>query len=85
MANKVLDLTKEECPIPFIKAMSTLTKLKDGEVLEVLTSDPKCYDMLVEGVKSLDQILEGSEKKDGVFRVVIRRKKNQKKTPESTC
>ncbi|BCU67038.1 hypothetical protein HS7_04750 [Sulfolobales archaeon HS-7] len=80
-----MDLTSEECPIPFIKAMATLTKMKEGDTLEVITSDQKCYDMIVEGVKTLEQELTSAEKKGNVYHIVIKRRSTKKNSSSSNC
>lgn len=38
MAN-VLDITKEHCPMTFVRTKLELAKLKEGDVLEVLLSE----------------------------------------------
>ena len=39
MATKVLDITKEHCPMTFVKTKLELSKLADGDILEVLLSE----------------------------------------------
>lgn len=39
MATKVLDITKEHCPMTFVKTKIELAKLKEGDILEVLLSE----------------------------------------------
>jgi TusA-related sulfurtransferase len=39
MANKQLDITKEHCPMTFVKTKIELSKLQSGDVLEVLLTD----------------------------------------------
>ncbi|BBD71849.1 hypothetical protein HS1genome_0238 [Sulfodiicoccus acidiphilus] len=82
---QVLDLTTEECPIPFMKSFATLIKMKNGEQLEVITSDPKCYDMLLEGAKTLQQKVLDSYKKEGKYYVIFERVENRAEKIESTC
>ena len=36
-----LDTSGTECPIPVLKAEKVLKKLKTGDILEVLTTDPQ--------------------------------------------
>lgn len=38
MATKLLDITKEHCPITFVKTKIELSRLNDGDTLEVLLS-----------------------------------------------
>lgn len=35
----ILDITKEHCPMTFVKTKLELAKLKEGEILEVLLSE----------------------------------------------
>ena len=39
MATKVLDITKEHCPMTFVKTKIELAKLAEGDILEVLLAD----------------------------------------------
>ena len=39
MANYKLDITKEHCPMTFVKTKIELAKLKEGDTLEVLLTE----------------------------------------------
>lgn len=39
MATKTLDITKEHCPMTFVKTKLELAKLNNGDILEVLLSE----------------------------------------------
>ena len=39
MANYTLDITKEHCPMTFVKTKIELSKLKSGDILEVLLTE----------------------------------------------
>ena len=39
MATKVLDITKEHCPMTFVKTKIELSKLSEGDILEVLLAE----------------------------------------------
>ncbi len=39
MANKTLDITREHCPMTFVKTKIELAKLQAGDTLEVLLSE----------------------------------------------
>ena len=39
MATKVLDITKEHCPMTFVKTKIELAKLSEGDILEVLLAE----------------------------------------------
>lgn len=44
MATKVLDITKEHCPMTFVKTKIELAKLGVGDILEVLLSEGEPLD-----------------------------------------
>jgi len=44
MATKVLDITKEHCPMTFVKTKIELSKLSEGDTLEVLLSEGEPLD-----------------------------------------
>jgi TusA-related sulfurtransferase len=39
MTSKTLDITKDHCPMTFVKTKLELEKLADGEILEVLLTE----------------------------------------------
>ncbi len=46
MATKTLDITKEHCPMTFVKTKIELAKLQQGDILEVLLSEGEPLDNL---------------------------------------
>ena len=44
MATRTLDITKEHCPITFVKTKIELAKLQTGDILEVLLSEGEPLD-----------------------------------------
>jgi len=44
MATKTLDITKEHCPMTFVKTKIELAKLQAGDILEVLLSEGEPLD-----------------------------------------
>ena len=44
MATKVLDITKEHCPMTFVKTNIELAKLQPGDILEVLLAEGEPLD-----------------------------------------
>ena len=44
MATKTLDITKEHCPMTFVKTKIELAKLHAGDILEVLLSEGEPLD-----------------------------------------
>ena len=39
MATKTLDITREHCPMTFVKTKIELSRLQEGDILEVLLSE----------------------------------------------
>ena len=46
MATKVLDITKEHCPMTFVKTKIELSKLQTGDILEVLLAKEQGYNVI---------------------------------------
>jgi TusA-related sulfurtransferase len=44
MATRTLDITKEHCPMTFVKTKIELAKLQTGDILEVLLSEGEPLD-----------------------------------------
>ena len=44
MTTKTLDITKEHCPMTFVKTKIELAKLQTGDILEVLLSEGEPLD-----------------------------------------
>ena len=51
MATKVLDITKEHCPMTFVKTKIELSKLQPGDILEVLLSEGEPLDNVPRNAK----------------------------------
>ena len=51
MATKVLDITKEHCPMTFVKTKIELSKLKEGDILEVLLAEGEPLDNVPRNAK----------------------------------
>ncbi|MBW1700161.1 MAG: sulfurtransferase TusA family protein [Deltaproteobacteria bacterium] len=39
-ADKILDCRGASCPIPILQAKKAMTRMKSGQILEILSSDP---------------------------------------------
>ncbi|MBR7051488.1 MAG: sulfurtransferase TusA family protein [Bacteroidaceae bacterium] len=44
MATKILDITREHCPMTFVKTKIELSRLQEGDTLEVLLSEGEPLD-----------------------------------------
>ena len=51
MATKVLDITKEHCPMTFVKTKIELSKLQPGDILEVLLAEGEPLDNVPRNAK----------------------------------
>lgn len=67
-----LDITKEHCPMTFVKAKVQLSKLDNGDQLEViLTEGEPLQNVPRSAVEQGHKILETTDLGGGIFRVVI--------------
>ncbi len=77
-ADDLLDARGLTCPMPIIKAKKAIEKLKEGNILEVLGTDPGSAADFNGWCKQTGHILEEANEieKDGqkVFQFFIRRK-----------
>jgi len=67
------DLRKEECPIPFMKAMRELSKASIGEELIFIVEDEKCIELIEGGAKIFSQSVEKVEKLDKLYKIYVRK------------
>ena len=51
MAIRVLDITNEHCPMTFVKTKLELSKLKKGEILEVILKEGEPLDNVPKSAK----------------------------------
>ena len=51
MATKVLDITKEHCPMTFVKTKIELSKLNEGDILEILLAEGEPLDNVPRNAK----------------------------------
>ncbi|BDC17236.1 sulfurtransferase TusA family protein [Acidianus sp. HS-5] len=74
-----LNLVNLECPEPFLKVSAKIMEMKNGEQLKVFYKDPKCDEMLMQLTTLANcQVLQ-HEEKEGVFTLVLEKKKEEKK------
>lgn len=72
MATKVLDITDEHCPMTFVKTKIALSKLGEGDILEVLLSEGEPLNNLPRN--AVDQgfkVLSTEHMKGTTYKVVI--------------
>ena len=74
MANFKLDITKEHCPMTFVKTKIELSKLSSGDVLEVLVTEGEPLDNIPKS--STEQgfnVLEVSHISGNVHKILIQK------------
>jgi tRNA 2-thiouridine synthesizing protein A len=72
--NKTLDCTGLNCPMPAVKTALELEKLRAGEVLEVITTDPVSQVDLPKWCQETGHHLLEIKKEAGVFYIYIQKK-----------
>ncbi len=68
-----LDLKGLSCPMPTIKIKGQLKKMKSGQVLLAIGTDPGTKNDLPGTVKKLGDELLGIDEEDGVFKYYIKK------------
>jgi TusA-related sulfurtransferase len=74
MATYKLDITKEHCPMTFVKTKIELSKLKVGDILEVLLSEGEPLDNVPKSAKEQGfNVLEISHVEGNTHQVTIQK------------
>jgi len=72
MENKTIDITKEHCPMTFVKTKLALEKLKKGDQLTVFLSEGEPLDNVPKTAKEQGhKILEVSKVEGLTYKIVI--------------
>jgi TusA-related sulfurtransferase len=83
MSTYKLDITKEHCPMTFVKTRLELDKLKPGDRLEVLLSEGEPLDNVPKSVSALGyDVIETAHAGGKTHKVVIEKCENQKGSGE---
>ena len=70
----VLDITKEHCPMTFVKTKIELSKLQPGDILEVLLSEGEPLDNVPRNAKDQGYNVIGVEHVEGTtYKVIIKK------------
>jgi tRNA 2-thiouridine synthesizing protein A len=73
VADQVLDCTGMACPLPVVKTSQAIKKIEQGQVLELLATDPGVEpDMRAWSGRTGNELL-GISQRGEVFHVLIRR------------
>lgn len=73
MATQTLDAKGLNCPLPILKAKKAMAALKDGETLEVLSTDPGSVPDFQAFSRATGNALLESGEAGGVFRFVLKK------------
>ncbi len=74
MSTFQLDITKEHCPMTFVKAKLELEKLDDGDILEILLKEGEPLDNVPKTAEQQGfRVLETTRVRDGIYKVVIQK------------
>ncbi len=72
--NKILDITREHCPMTFVKTKIELSKLADGDILEVLLAEGEPLDNVPRNAKDQGYNVLSVEHVEGTtYRVLIQK------------
>lgn len=71
---KTLDCIGLYCPEPVFRTKETISEIPIGEILEVLADDPASESDITSWAKHAGQELMDTERVEGGFRFLIRRK-----------
>lgn len=72
MSNYTLDITKEHCPMTFVKTKLQLAKMNKGEVLDVILKKGEPLDNVPKSATEQGfKVLEIKQVQDDVYKVVI--------------
>ena len=74
--NKTVDARALECPMPITKSMQAIKKIRVGQVLEILTTDPGSKrDIPIWAKVTKQELLSIEELGPESFRFLVKRKK----------
>lgn len=73
--SKVLDCKGLACPMPIVKLSQEMTKLKIGDVVEMLSSDPGSLADVPSWAKATGQAVLENKQESGVIHFFIKRQK----------
>jgi TusA-related sulfurtransferase len=74
MSTTTLDITKDRCPMTFVKAKLQLEQLEEGDVLEILLTEGEPLDKVPKTCTEQGyQVLEITPVRDNIHKVVVRK------------
>ncbi len=72
-ADEVLDCRGLSCPMPILKTKKTMEKMKSGQILELLSSDPGTKNDLPSFVKRGGHEYMGMKEDEGFLRFYLKK------------
>jgi TusA-related sulfurtransferase len=74
MSTTTLDITKDHCPMTFVKAKLKLEQLEEGDILEILlTAGEPLENVPRTCIEQGFQVLESTHVKDNIHKVVVKK------------
>lgn len=74
MKIKILDITRDSCPLTFVKTKLEFEKLNDGEILEILLTTGEPLENVPRALKELNcKILEIKNIDGRIFKITVQK------------
>lgn len=74
MVRKILDITREHCPMTFVKTKLAIEDLNEGDELEVLLTEGEPLDNVPKTMKEQGhEVLEITHVRDNIYKVLIQK------------
>jgi TusA-related sulfurtransferase len=74
MSTTTLDITKDHCPMTFVKAKLKLEQLEEGDILEILLTAGEPLENVPRTCKEQGfQVLETTHVKDNIHKIVVKK------------
>jgi len=74
MSKLYLDITKEHCPMTFVKTKMQLEQMEQDDILEILLTEGEPLDNVPRTATDQGfQVLETTHVKDNIYKVVIKK------------
>ncbi|MET1159782.1 MAG: sulfurtransferase TusA family protein [Thermoprotei archaeon] len=71
-SEKILDFRGEPCPGPLIRTIRTISSMKKGEVLVVLTDIEECMKSIRDSVELLEPANIEVSRESGYWKIIIK-------------
>ena len=72
--NKQIDITKDVCPLTFVKVKIALNGINSGDIIEVILNKGEAMQNVPRSIKDEGhKILKVKEKEEGVFSLIVKK------------